>query len=99
MASINRHHDLRSLLERLNLGGMAEAFADLALKAAKENLTHEAYLYELAKREDEQRTQGVPHASCAPLGFLKKKRFAASISRACRRTSSCRSNGSKLARF
>jgi DNA replication protein DnaC len=57
MANINRHHDLRSLLERLNLGGMAEAFADLALKAAKENLTHEAYLYELAKHEDEQRTQ------------------------------------------
>lgn len=53
----NRHNDLRSLLERLNLGGMAEVFADLALKAAKENLTHEAYLYELARHEEEQRTQ------------------------------------------
>jgi len=52
----NRQNELRSLLERLNLGGMAENFADLALKAAKEGLSHEAYLYELAKREEEQRT-------------------------------------------
>src|SRR5579883_2359901 len=53
----NRHNDLRALLERLSLSGMAEVFADLALKASKENLTHEAYLYELAKHEEEQRTQ------------------------------------------
>ncbi len=53
---LNRQSELRSLLERLNLGGMAENFADLALKAAKEGLSHEAYLYELAKREEEQRT-------------------------------------------
>lgn len=53
---LNRESELRSLLERLNLGGMAESFADLALKAAKEGLSHEAYLYELAKREEEQRT-------------------------------------------
>jgi len=53
--AINHHSDLRSLLERLNLGAMATAFADLALKAAKENLSHEAYLYELAKHEEEQR--------------------------------------------
>ncbi len=41
-----RQSELRSLLllERLNLGGMAENFADLALKAAKEGLSHEAYL-------------------------------------------------------
>jgi hypothetical protein len=41
----NRHDDLRSLLERLNLDGMAATFADLALKAAKEGLSHESYLY------------------------------------------------------
>jgi len=39
-----RQSELRCLLERLNLGGMAENFADLALKAAKEGLSHEAYL-------------------------------------------------------
>jgi DNA replication protein DnaC len=53
----NRHTELRQLLERLNLGGMATVFADLALKAAKENLSHETYLFELARHEDELRTQ------------------------------------------
>src|SRR6266581_6779876 len=55
--TMNYQADLRSLLEGLNLEAMATAFADLALKAAKENLSHEAYLYELAKHEEEQRTQ------------------------------------------
>ncbi len=54
---MNRHDELHALLERLNLGGMAAVFADLALKAAKENLTHEAYLFELCKHEEELRTQ------------------------------------------
>lgn len=57
MSHLNRHHELQALLERLNLGAMASTFADLALKAAKEGLSHEAYLFELAKLEDEQRTQ------------------------------------------
>jgi DNA replication protein DnaC len=43
-------------LERLNLGAMAQTFADVALKAAKEGLSHEAYLWELATLEEEQRT-------------------------------------------
>jgi DNA replication protein DnaC len=55
--TINQQADLRLLLERLNLGAMATTFADLALKAAKENLSHEAYLYELAKQEEEERIQ------------------------------------------
>jgi hypothetical protein len=42
---------------RLNLGGMAAVFADLALKAAKEGLPHEAYLFKLAKQEEDQRSQ------------------------------------------
>jgi DNA replication protein DnaC len=54
---VNRHTELRSLLERLNLGAMAQTFADVALKAAKEGLSHEAYLWELATLEEEQRTQ------------------------------------------
>jgi DNA replication protein DnaC len=36
---------------------MADVFADVALRAAKEDLSHEAYLYELARQELEQRTQ------------------------------------------
>jgi DNA replication protein DnaC len=35
---------------------MAQAFADVALKAAKEGLSHEGYLFELATLEEEQRT-------------------------------------------
>ena len=54
---LNRHTELHALLARLNLAGMAELFADLALKAAKEGLTHEAYLYDLATYEEEQRMQ------------------------------------------
>jgi hypothetical protein len=41
----------------LNLGAMADVFADVALRAAKEGLSHEAYLYELARQELEQRTE------------------------------------------
>jgi DNA replication protein DnaC len=52
---INRESALHSLLEELNLDGMATICTDLALKAAKENLSHEAYLFELARHEKEQR--------------------------------------------
>src|SRR5215475_12881209 len=52
----NRHTELHTLLTQLNLAGMADGFADLALRAAKEGLSHEAYLYELARIELEQRT-------------------------------------------
>ncbi len=45
---LNRHTELHALLARLNLAGMAEIFADLALKAAKEGVTHEGYLHHLA---------------------------------------------------
>ena len=55
--ALNRHDDLRSLLDQLSLGGMAATCADLALKAAKEGLSHEAYLYELAKHELDLRRQ------------------------------------------
>lgn len=55
--SYNRHTELRTLLTQLNLGAMADVFADEALRAAKEGLSHEAYLYELVRLELEQRTQ------------------------------------------
>ncbi len=42
---------LEALLRSLNLGTMARHVAPLALKAAKEGLTHEAFLYELASLE------------------------------------------------
>jgi DNA replication protein DnaC len=54
---LNRHNELQGLLEGLKLSAMATSFADLALKAAKEGLSHEAYLHELAKREEAVRQQ------------------------------------------
>jgi len=53
----NRHDDLQSLLDRVNLGGMAATCAEFALKAAKEGLSHEAYLYALAEQELALRSQ------------------------------------------
>jgi len=51
----NRHDALRLLLRRLNLGYMSRNFAAVALHAAKEGVTHETFLYELARLECEQR--------------------------------------------
>jgi len=53
----NRHHELSTLLTQLSLTAMADVFADVALRAAKEGLSHEAYLYELARQEMELRNQ------------------------------------------
>jgi DNA replication protein DnaC len=53
----NRQEELQDLLRGLHLSGMADNFADLALKAAKAHLSHEAFLYELAALETEQRAQ------------------------------------------
>ncbi len=53
----NRHTELHTQLTQLNLIAMADVFADVALRAAKEGLSHEAYLSELARLEIEQRTQ------------------------------------------
>lgn len=55
--STNRQAELRELLEQLHLGGMAAIFAEVALRAAKEHLTHEAYLWELAAHERDLRIQ------------------------------------------
>jgi IstB-like ATP binding protein len=69
--TINRHQELRILLESLKLAGMAASFTDLVLKAAKEGLTHEAYLHELAKREEavrqERQTERLLRQSGLPL--------------------------------
>ena len=68
---INRQSELRTLLTRLNLGAMAEVCTDLAVRATKEGLSHEAYLFELARHEEEQRTQRrtarLLHASGLPV--------------------------------
>ncbi len=53
----DRHAELLAMLHTLKLPAMADAVADLALKAAKEHLTHEAFLYELVQAEVHQREE------------------------------------------
>jgi len=53
----DRHAELLAMLRTLRLPAVADTFADLALKAAKANLTHEAFLYEVVKAEVAQREQ------------------------------------------
>lgn len=71
----NRHDDLAALLGRLNLTGMAALFADLALKAAKEGLSHEAYLYELARHEEELRNARRTERLLRQSGLPREKTF------------------------
>jgi hypothetical protein len=47
----NPRDELLVSLRALNLGAMAAAVEDTALRAAKEGLTHEAFLLELARIE------------------------------------------------
>lgn len=54
---MNRHAELKDMLKTLRLPTMSEAFGELAMKAAKEGLTHEAFFYELVRAECEDRQQ------------------------------------------
>ncbi|MGH9697487.1 MAG: ATP-binding protein, partial [Bryobacteraceae bacterium] len=66
-----------SLLRGLNLGAMASAVEDSALRAAKEGLSHEAFLLELARTEraakSARRIERLRHHS----GLLPGKNFRA----------------------
>jgi DNA replication protein DnaC len=53
----NRSPEQQTRLTQRNVTAMADVFADVALRAAKEGLSHEASLSELARLETEQRTQ------------------------------------------
>jgi len=53
----NRQAELTVMLRELRLPTMASSCTQLALKASKENLTHEGFLYELARLECEDRAQ------------------------------------------
>jgi DNA replication protein DnaC len=53
----NRYVELTSMLRSLKLPTMAEHVSDVAVKAVRNGLSHEAYLHELARLECEQREQ------------------------------------------
>ena len=50
-----KHDDLERLLRGMFLATMAENFSEMAVRAAREGLTHEEFLYELALLERENR--------------------------------------------
>jgi DNA replication protein DnaC len=74
-APLNRQDELRDLLRMLQLSRMAATFADLALKAAKDHLSHEAFLYELAHLEWEHRTQLRIERRLRQSGLPREKTF------------------------
>jgi len=51
----DRHTELLTMLHTLKLPAMASTVADVAVKAAQANLTHEAFLYALVQQECAQR--------------------------------------------
>ena len=53
----DRQTEMRLMLRSLRLPAIAAQYQDLALKAAKANLTHESYLYELVRAECLQREE------------------------------------------
>src|SRR6202023_3988469 len=53
----DRQAEMRQMLRALRLPAIAALYQDLALKAAKANLTHEAFLYELVRAECLQREE------------------------------------------
>ena len=73
---MNRHTELTSLLRGLRLQAMADCVSEVALKAARANLSHEAFLYELARLEQEQRTQRRVERLRRESGLPREKTFA-----------------------
>ena len=73
---MNRYSELTSLLRALKLLTMAESVSDVALKAARANLSHEAFLYELVRLEQEQRTQRRIERLRRESGLPRDKTFA-----------------------
>lgn len=71
----NRHSELHTMLQSLKLRAMASACSEVALKAAKEGLSHEAFLYELARLECEQRTQPRIERRLHQSGLPREKTF------------------------
>ncbi len=74
-AAPNRQEQLQLMLRRLTLPHMASTFGDQALRAAKENLTHEAFLYELVSQECEHRAQQRAVRRLRQSGLPREKTF------------------------
>lgn len=70
-----RSEELKGLLKALRLPAMAETFSDLALRSAREGLTFEEYLHELALLEHQGREQRRVERLLHQSGLPREKRF------------------------
>jgi DNA replication protein DnaC len=71
----NRHSELQVMLQSLKLTTMASTCSEFALKAAKEGLWQEAFLYELARLECEQRQSRRIERGLQQSGLPREKTF------------------------
>jgi len=72
----NRQIELQAMLHSLRLPTMAEVCSELARDSAKEGLSHEAFLYELARLEGERRSQQRIERRLSQSGLPREKTFA-----------------------
>ena len=71
----SRHTELTGQLHALKLPAMAESFSDIALKAVRNGLSHEAYLHELVRLEWEAREQRRRARLLQESGLPREKTF------------------------
>ncbi len=71
----NRLAELTRLLRHLKLSAMAENVSDVAIKAARNGLSHEAFLHELARLESEVREQRRHERRLRESGLPRDKTF------------------------
>jgi DNA replication protein DnaC len=71
----SRFTELTSQLHSLKLPTMAESFSDIALKAVRNGLSHEAYLHELVRLECEAREQRRRARLLSESGLPREKSF------------------------
>jgi DNA replication protein DnaC len=71
----SRYTELTSQLQALKLPTMAESFSEIALKAVRAGLSHEAYLHELVRLECEAREQRRRARLLSESGLPREKTF------------------------
>jgi len=71
----DRHAQLATVLRSLQLSAMATHFTEVAVSAARDGLTHEAFLYELAQLEREHRDQRRIERAVRTSGLPREKTF------------------------
>lgn len=72
-----KHDELEKLLRGMFLATMAESFTELAVKATREGLSHEEFLYELARLERENRDHKKVERLLASSRLPREKTFDA----------------------